>query len=108
MIGQLKYMRLLRAVPRISLALAVILLAAPAFAQTWVQTSAPQTNWVSLAASADGTKLVAVSGSSVNGSVYTSTNSGFTWTLQTNAPIVYWGSVASSADGNYLVGAASE
>ena len=31
----------------------------PASAQTWTQTSAPGTNWIAIASSADGTKLVA-------------------------------------------------
>src|SRR5262245_52786619 len=31
----------------------------PAFGQVWIQTSAPSTNWASIASSADGTKFVA-------------------------------------------------
>jgi len=74
-------------------------------AQTWTQTSAPSTNsWFSIASSADGSKLVAVSpgGGIYSGGIYISSNSGLTWT-QTSAPFNYWGSVASSADGNKLV-----
>src|SRR5271154_643993 len=72
------------------------------FAQTWIQqTNAPSENWVSIASSADGSKLVAVA----NNFICTSTNSGTIWTLQTNAPIVSWCSVASSADGVELVAA---
>ena len=70
-------------------------------AQTWTQTSAPSTNWQSIASSADGSKLVA-SGFRVDGPIYTSTNSGATWTL-TSAPSQSWNSVASSADGIQLV-----
>ena len=70
-----------------------------AFAQTWTQTSAPNTNWYSLASSADGTKLVAEVASR---GIYTSTNSGATWTL-TSAPSESWQGVASSADGVKLV-----
>jgi hypothetical protein len=74
----------------------------PAFAHTWTQTGAPTNYWNSIAASADGTKLVAVV---YGGGIYTSTNSGATWT-QTGAPSGFpWESVASSADGTKLVAA---
>ena len=55
-----------------------------------------------IASSADGTKLVA--GSFYN-SVYTSTNSGATWSTTGPAFQLLWGSVASSADGRKLVAA---
>jgi hypothetical protein len=72
----------------------------PAFAQTWTQTSAPSTNWVSVTSSADGSKLAAAV---YRGGIYTSTNSGIAWT-QSSAPANnYWRSVASSADGIKLV-----
>ena len=48
-------------------------------------------------------KLVAVI--SINGQIYTSTDSGVSWTVQTNAPSAYWYSVASSSDGAKLVAA---
>jgi hypothetical protein len=58
-----------------------------ALAQNWVTNGAPNNIWSSIASSADGTKLVAAAGSStVIGSIYTSTNSGLTWTKSTNAP----------------------
>ena len=38
-----------------------------------------------------------------NGGIYTSSNSGGTWTPQTNAPSKQWQSVASSSDGTKLV-----
>jgi len=66
---------------------------------TWTPTSAPIANWYSVAASSDGTKVVAVV---YVGGIYTSTNSGTTWTL-TGAPSQYWNSVASSSDGARLV-----
>jgi hypothetical protein len=82
----------------------------PAFAQIWTQTSAPITNWVSVASSADGTKLVAVAGqkgyAAEVGPIYTSTNSGVTWAA-TTAPGTNWASVAMSAVGNKLVAAAN-
>jgi len=76
----------------------------------WAGTSAPATNWISIASSADGSRLVAVAGGShsiqppivVNGPIYTSTNSGMTWTFN-SVPVQYWTSVASSANGNTLV-----
>jgi photosystem II stability/assembly factor-like uncharacterized protein len=60
-------------------------------------------NAVSLAASADGRKMVVVAPLGA----YRSTNSGATWTQMTNAPAVYeWSSsskyIASSADGTRL------
>ena len=61
----------------------------------------PSTNWISVASSADGVKLVAAV---YNGSIYTSTDSGVTWTAQ--IPSTNWVSVASSADGTKLVAAA--
>jgi hypothetical protein len=77
---------------------------------TWTQTSAPSNNWVSVASSADGSKLVAASAPVfINGGwagpIYTSTNSGMTW-ISNNAPNELWDSVASSADGTKLVAAA--
>jgi photosystem II stability/assembly factor-like uncharacterized protein len=81
------------------------------FAQSWTLTSAPIANWSSVASSADGTKLVAVSGDNNDvGSIYCSTNSGTTWVLG-NVPILswpsYWSSVASSTDGTKLAAVAN-
>ncbi len=53
---------------------------------------------MSVASSADGTKLVAVV---QNGQIYTSTDSGFTWTPRDSDR--NWKSVASSSDGTKLV-----
>jgi hypothetical protein len=72
---------------------------------TWTPTSA-QTNvtWTSVASSADGSKLAAVSQSNGDtngdnlGSIYTSQDSGTTW-LQTSAPSNRWNIVACSGDG---------
>ncbi len=72
-----------------------------AFAQTWTQaTNAPNAQWYSIASSADGARLAAAGGST--GSIYTSTNSGASWT-QANAPNNFWYPIASSADGTKLV-----
>jgi len=80
------------------LASTVLLTANFALAQIWTQTSAPNTNWTSIASSADGTKLVAVADL---GGIWVSTDSGGTWT-QTSAPQSGWFRVASSADGSGL------
>jgi DNA-binding beta-propeller fold protein YncE len=66
--------------------------------------NAPSQYWYSIASSADGNKLVAVSGgySTSANVIYTSANSGATWTLRSTS-VGYWTSVASSADGNNLV-----
>lgn len=71
-------------------------------AQDWTPAASSNTTWQAIAASADGTKLVAAA---IEGSIYTSTNSGFTWTL-TGAPTNRWSHVASSADGTRLVAVA--
>jgi hypothetical protein len=67
--------------------------------------------WSSVASSADGTRLVAAAeatqgnGSFLPGPIYTSTDSGASWTLS-GAPSNVWYSVAGSADGTKLVAAA--
>jgi hypothetical protein len=79
----------------------------PAFAQIWMQTKAPTNFWQAIAASADGTKLVALVGGVPYAKViYTSMDSGATWTSNA-VPAVEWWSVASSADGSKLIAAAS-
>ena len=79
----------------------------PAFAQTWVpsNTGAPNTHWLSVASSSDGTKLAAVAGGN-NPAIYTSKDSGYTW-MQASTPSNYWVSIASSSDGTKLVAASS-
>ena len=59
-------------------------------------------NWISVASSADGTKLVATVGIlSPGGQIYTSTDSGESWTPRESDRL--WASVASSDDGSKLV-----
>jgi len=75
--------------------------------QTWTLTSAPLADWVSVASSSDGTKLVATAIPVLDtslGGIYLSTNSGATWELST-APVTNWyaSKVASSAEGSILV-----
>lgn len=78
----------------------------PAFAQTWTQTSAPTNYWISIAGSADGSKLFACGQSSATPlkpqPIYFSTDGGATWTLS-GAPSNYWNSIASSADGMKII-----
>lgn len=69
------------------------------FGVTWTQTTAPIAGWRAVASSADGNKLVAITG---GGRIYTSANAGSTWGL-TIVPHVDLYSVASSADGRKLV-----
>lgn len=80
---------------------------------SWTPAGVSSNSWSSVASSADGTRLVATSGSasvhwpSGDGLIYTSTNSGTTWTAS-SAPSNNWASVVSSADGTKLVAAAHE
>ena len=66
-----------------------------------IVTNAPSdgAGWLSVASSADGTKLAA---SMMTGGIFTSANSGTTWSSNTVAPFF---SLAMSADGNNLAGA---
>jgi hypothetical protein len=78
----------------------------PATAQTWTQTSAPSNdNWVAVASSADGSKLIAAGMPWI---YCISTNSGSTWITNTQpqkgSSYGSWFSIASSADGTKLVG----
>ena len=56
-------------------------------------------NWYSITSSSDGTKLAAVVS---GGYIYTSTNSGVTWTEATSAGSRAWSSITSSSDGTKL------
>ena len=67
---------------------------------SWTPTSAPSLWWMGMAASSDGTQVVAVNNN--NGGIYRSTDSGTTWT-QTSAPGSSWGKITSSSDGTKLV-----
>jgi photosystem II stability/assembly factor-like uncharacterized protein len=57
-------------------------------------------DWISVASSADGTKLIAAVN---NGQLYTSTDSGVNWTPRMTDLNRPWWSVASSEDGGKLV-----
>ena len=69
-------------------------------------TSAPNGTWESVASSADGSRIVAVSNNRIGapGMIYASTNSGADWSSSINAN-VDWEAIASSADGRKLIAA---
>lgn len=71
--------------------------------QTWVTNDFFNALFMSICSSADGTKLAAANGCGGPGYIYTSSDSGATWTMNTNAPELNWISIASSADGTKLV-----
>ncbi len=91
----------------------------PGCAQDWTLTSAPLTNWTSLAASADARFLVAAAWGPGNwaffwpGPIYVSTNAGTSWTMVLPRdgpggypePVISWSSVACSADGKKIFAA---
>jgi photosystem II stability/assembly factor-like uncharacterized protein len=58
-----------------------------------------QRSWQSITSSDDGTKLAAVDS---RGYIYTSTDSGATWTEQTSSGQRSWYSITSSSDGTKL------
>ena len=78
---------------------------------TWTQTEEGPQYWSAIAASYDGSKLVAASVTgnptppeAYHGRIYTSVDSGVTWTLRhPTVALVDWQSVASSSDGQKLV-----
>ena len=66
----------------------------------WSAQNSTIQSWYSIASSADGTKLVAAANGNM---IYTSSDSGATWTKQTASGTETWQSVASSSDGTKLV-----
>jgi photosystem II stability/assembly factor-like uncharacterized protein len=90
---------------RIAIVLLLTLLSHHGLAQTWTQTSAPETNWTAVACSADGSRIAAVT--CCLGLVYLSTNSGMTWS-SCNAPLTNYQSVSISADGATLIASTSQ
>jgi photosystem II stability/assembly factor-like uncharacterized protein len=81
----------------------------------WTGSYLPSVEWPSLAASADGSKLFAVSqafyGQNFYGQIYTTTNAGLNWTTNSifglntvsNLSNNIWSSIATSADGTKWV-----
>ena len=68
---------------------------------SWENPTQPK-SWGKIAASTDGTKLAAIDNAYGGGYIYTSTDSGVTWTEQTAAGKRTWKSIASSSDGAKL------
>lgn len=81
-----------------------------AHCQTWSLANAPYTNWTSVAISADGSMLLAGTfgrssfGSSRQGELYTSTNTGVTWSADRSLD-VSWQSLVSNTDGTKMAAA---
>jgi hypothetical protein len=73
---------------------------------TWIERPVIVGNnyWVGMAASSDGAKIILATAGS---NVYTSTDSGATWTQQAGAGFGAWYNIASSADGTKLIIASS-
>lgn len=71
----------------------------------WVkQTNAGAKSWYAIAASSDGTKLVATT---LPGQIYTSTDNGVNWTQRTSLSNKDFWAVTSSSNGKYLAAAAT-
>jgi photosystem II stability/assembly factor-like uncharacterized protein len=80
----------------LSVARSGVFQASQAFIQ---QTNSTSINWRVITSSADGTKLAAATASNY---IYTSSDSGYTWTQQTSSTSQFWGGITSSADGTKL------
>jgi hypothetical protein len=80
---------------------------------TWAKalTNAPVHVWSSAVTSADGSQLAVGTGglfsSQIVGPVYTSSDSGLTWSTS-DSPVKYWTALAMSADGGRVVAAAKD
>lgn len=85
----------------------VLLFGATASAATWVDryTSGIR-NWVTIAASSDGSRLAAGDTTGL-AYIYTSSDSGATWTARMSAGARAWSGIASSSDGMKLAAVAS-
>ena len=76
----------------------------PNMGTNWYQTSPPLGNWMAVACSPDGTKLLA---GIYGGAIWISTNSGYIWNVSSSAGNSSWTSIATSADGNKLAASGS-
>lgn len=91
----------IRGIAQVALWVVLIQTAISLDAQTWTSINVPTLSWTTVASSADGTRLAAVSFASP---VDISPNAGATWNA-TTSPTNSWSSVASSADGSVLIAA---
>ena len=78
-------------------------------AQQFTPTTAPAQDWISIASSADGTKLAAAGN---YGYLYTSTDSGSNWAVSSTTtngpePVRPWTGLAVSADASKLIAVAN-
>jgi hypothetical protein len=79
----------------------------PVFAGiNWYQQYGIDHYWTSIASSTDGTKLAAID--YATGTIYTSTDSGASWTPRTSAGVRQWKSIISSSDGTKLAAIVSD
>lgn len=70
--------------------------------ESWTEHSIPEVSFYFITSSSDGSKLAAIApGNSQH--IYTSSDSGATWTAQTGSPKILWGFIASSANGERLL-----
>jgi hypothetical protein len=60
-----------------------------------------------VASSADGSQVATAAGSSAAGNIFSTQNSGASWTQLPGAPVLLWTGIASSADGSQLVAVTS-
>lgn len=79
---------------------------------TWSKTTLPQRNWMAVAMSTDGSRVVAVAGADQysdyhTGGIYTSSDSGNSWTMTSASTNLDWSTVASDQTGQYLQAAAT-
>ena len=98
---------LCRGLRRVRVVVILILCAVSTTRATWVERSVGSVqDWLSIASSSDGVNLAAGVWS---GSIWTSDDSGFSWTERTpdNSPKV-WQSIASSSDGSKLAAVVNE
>jgi hypothetical protein len=81
------------------------------YGTNWSGTGAPALNWVTIACSSDGSKLIAAATNSSSGGIYVSSNSGTSWTQVTSLPTPpssgAWTSVACTSDGSEMIAAMS-
>jgi hypothetical protein len=88
----------MKAMKSLLLVVAMLMVADLAFAQTWTQnTNVPNIAWASIAASADGSKLAALSLGGAVDAMWVSTNGGINWTSNNVPGVPDSGALASAA-----------
>ena len=69
-----------------------------------IQQNSGSRQWRSIASSSDGTRLASVA---ENDGIFTSSDSGLTWTRRTNDTLISWSAIASSSNGANLIAVSS-